>query len=236
MEIAVILINIIIFIVGLFLGKFLPSYMTEKGKNIATKEDIGDITKIIEETKIDYIMNIESFKNELSKEISKYSEEIKIISSDSYNRYIQLYSKLYQAVLQSEYLRGFLNIQGTFEEVPFIELHRKRTNEVLNADGYKREVVKIEDGITSLNKKFLIDKTFEYGEYASERLIKVAVGYRYIYEFYTIEDHPLHQQLMDEELKILNEFIELIVRETNELKKALGFDYNLEEIKKGRIQ
>lgn len=40
-------------LIGLIVGKFLPSYITEKGKNVATKEDVGQITMIIEATKND---------------------------------------------------------------------------------------------------------------------------------------------------------------------------------------
>jgi hypothetical protein len=41
----------IIALAGVGLGLFLRSYLGEKGKNLATKEDIGDITKKIEEVK-----------------------------------------------------------------------------------------------------------------------------------------------------------------------------------------
>ena len=38
-------------VVGWFIGSFFPSYFSEKGKNLATKEDIGKITTKIEEVK-----------------------------------------------------------------------------------------------------------------------------------------------------------------------------------------
>lgn len=230
------LIGVVIFIVGLLLGKFLPSYMLEKGKNLATKEDIGEITAIVENSKIDYIKQIESFKLELSKEIHKYSEDVKIQSSNNYNKYIKLYSKLYQAVLQSEYLKEIMNIDGTFEEIPFVELHRSKTNESWNKEGYSKTVTKIDDDLTKLNKKYLIDVTFENCEYASEQLLKTAVKYRFVHEFYLIEDHPLHTKLIDEEIKLIKEFVELIIKETNELKQMLGFEFNQYEIESYRIQ
>jgi len=43
-----------VFILGLFLKNFLPSYMTEKGKNLATKEDIAEITKKTEEVQSEF--------------------------------------------------------------------------------------------------------------------------------------------------------------------------------------
>lgn len=41
---------------------FLPSYLTEKGKNLATKEDIAAITHEVEEVKNQYAILIEQFK------------------------------------------------------------------------------------------------------------------------------------------------------------------------------
>lgn len=226
----------VIFIIGLLLGKFLPSYMLEKGKNLATKEDIGEITAIVESSKVDYVKQIESFKQELSKEIHKYSEDVKIQSSNNYNKYIKLYSKLYQAVIQSEYLKEIMNIDESFEKIPFVELHRSRTNESWNKDGYSKTTTKIEDDLTKLNKKYLIDITFENCEYASEKLLKIAVKYRFVHEFYMIEDHPLHDKLIHEEIKLIKEFVEVIIKETNELKQLLGFEFNQYEIEFCRIQ
>jgi hypothetical protein len=55
---------IVTFVVALVAAKFLPSYMTEKGKNVATKEDIHDITKIVEEARKEYIHEVEMLRNE----------------------------------------------------------------------------------------------------------------------------------------------------------------------------
>ena len=53
-----------IFALWLFLKSYLPSYMNTKGKNLATKEDIGDITKQIEEVKLRYIEQQKLFEAE----------------------------------------------------------------------------------------------------------------------------------------------------------------------------
>lgn len=50
MEWIQIIINVVlIFLLGLFIKNYLPSYMNEKGKNLATKEDIQEITRKTEE-------------------------------------------------------------------------------------------------------------------------------------------------------------------------------------------
>ena len=50
MEIVNLLLNIaVIFLVGLFTKNYLSSYMDKKGENLATKEDIEEITRKTEE-------------------------------------------------------------------------------------------------------------------------------------------------------------------------------------------
>lgn len=46
--------------------KYLFSYSSEKGKNLATQEDIGDITRKVEEVKTGYVTEIERLKVDLS--------------------------------------------------------------------------------------------------------------------------------------------------------------------------
>lgn len=52
-------------IVGMLIGKYFPAYMTEKGRNLATKEDIAEITARIENVKSDYAKGLEKSKSEL---------------------------------------------------------------------------------------------------------------------------------------------------------------------------
>ena len=53
LQILQIIIEILIFLLGLYIA-FVKSYIQEKGKNYATKEDIGEITKNIESVKIEF--------------------------------------------------------------------------------------------------------------------------------------------------------------------------------------
>jgi hypothetical protein len=46
--------------------KYLFSYSSEKGKNLATKEDIEEITRKVEEVKTEYLVELERLKVELS--------------------------------------------------------------------------------------------------------------------------------------------------------------------------
>lgn len=59
---------ILTFIVGvissLILRNFLPGYMGEKGKNLATKEDVEEITSKIESVKVEYSKRFEDYKGQ----------------------------------------------------------------------------------------------------------------------------------------------------------------------------
>jgi len=51
-----------ILLVFFLIKYFLPGYLSQKGKNLATKEDISEITKEIEEIKTTYSQLLETFK------------------------------------------------------------------------------------------------------------------------------------------------------------------------------
>lgn len=53
-------------VIGLFAKKYLPSYLQQKGRNLATKEDIKEITNKIESVKTQYTKIIEELKADLS--------------------------------------------------------------------------------------------------------------------------------------------------------------------------
>lgn len=55
MEWILVVINVVLTILlGLFIKNYLPSYMDEKGKNLATKEDIQEITRKTEEVQKEF--------------------------------------------------------------------------------------------------------------------------------------------------------------------------------------
>lgn len=54
-----------IFIGGLLIKIYLPGYIGEKAKNLATKEDIADITSKIEQVKVEYAKQLELYKSDI---------------------------------------------------------------------------------------------------------------------------------------------------------------------------
>ncbi len=69
----------LILLCGVLAYKFLPAYFIEKGKNLATKEDIGEITKKVEEVRVEFTDKTETLKSELqilsSTKLNLISEE-----------------------------------------------------------------------------------------------------------------------------------------------------------------
>ena len=61
-----VLITTAVGVAGLLVRSFLPSYFTEKGKNLATKEDIGQITEAIESVKEDYAKRLKDLEHQNS--------------------------------------------------------------------------------------------------------------------------------------------------------------------------
>ncbi len=88
----------LLFIAGLWLKNYLPNYFNEKGKLLAQKEDIEEITRKIESVKIDFAKESESLKIELQRllslEVAHRTEE-RIVIINFYDKYNQwLYSLL----------------------------------------------------------------------------------------------------------------------------------------------
>lgn len=67
-------------IVGLLLKHYLPPYLTEKGKNLATKEDIEEITNKIERVRSQYASEIEKLKSELQNQSEVLGRRDRLIS------------------------------------------------------------------------------------------------------------------------------------------------------------
>lgn len=72
---------VLILIFGLLVNKYLPGYIGEKAKNLATKEDIADITNKIEQVKVEYVKQIEIYKSDIWQSQQRYlqaQEEAKL--------------------------------------------------------------------------------------------------------------------------------------------------------------
>lgn len=94
MDIIQIIIEMILFVLlvvqGLYIRNYLPSYFGEKGKNLATKEDIGDITRRIEEIRAGYTYNLERQRVQFG----LMRAQMQMFASSQFEYYTHLWGRL----------------------------------------------------------------------------------------------------------------------------------------------
>lgn len=227
---------ILVFLLGLFIKNLLPSYMDEKGKNLATKEDIEAITRKTEEVQKEFKEGFELFSSDVRFKYDFY-----------FKQYSELYSKLYGIVMQSEYVRHFIRINDgqevSFDEAPFLEVSptRKVTKSVHWGSEKPTEITQKEEIIdtpmSNFNKKQLCDYIIENAEYATQRLLKVAVAYRFVNCYYAGNPAAKNSSCQDtanhEEFRLIREMVCCIVSEYNFFRKELKMAYNEVELETG---
>ena len=159
----------------------------------------------------------------------------------SFSMLTNLYLELYAIIAQSEYVRYFHSIDGNFDDVPFLELSQKKITTKINFSNGSTEIktneFSVKDAITEFSKENIAKTIFENKKYASQTLLKLAVAYRYINKHYL--DKTLQADLLErfqvEELITIRKMVVLIVKETNELLKICGMDYNSSEMESGHL-
>jgi len=205
MEWIQVVINVVLTILlGLFIKNYLPSYMDEKGKNLATKEDIQEITRKTEEVQKEFKEGFEYFSSDLRFKYDFYHKQ-----------YSELYSKIYAIVIQSEYVRRFIQI----------------------TKGQEHSFEEIETPISQFNKRQLCDYIIENGEYATQELLKIAVSYRFAYSHYEgnpeVKNSSCADAANDEEFRLIRDMVCCIVKEYNYFRKELKMNYNHSELESG---
>ena len=221
------------------INKSFPAYMEEKGKNLATKQDIADITRKTEEVQREFKEHFELFSID-----SHYKNEY------YNNSYSNLYSKLYAIIIQSEYVREFIkkyqNKELPFEDYPFLEVGQ--TTHVTRKVEFKQDgpptissnSISFETDLSKFNKKMICDYIIEHADIASSELLKLAVSYRVAYSFYSgnpdVKNSSVSNDANKEELRLIREIVYRIVREYNELRRNLCMPINQEELDSGILR
>lgn len=230
MDWLIIVCNIIVTsVVGLFFHCHLPKYFEEKATNLATKEDIGNITEITESVKLEF-----------NEQMQIFSTQHTFHHHFSYERYAKLYSQLYGYVLQSEYARYFHEIDSAslpFQDVPYLEIVTKNQKQRFENGYLEVEEKIIENELYNHNKQKLYQTIIEQSEYASQELLKLAFSYRIVHFFYgdKNKNQPVNEKANDEELRLIRELVICIVKEYNQLRKKLDMSYDKHELQTGRV-
>jgi len=101
-------------IIVVMLRKYIPSYLVEKARNLATKEDIRAITEEVEAVKAEHTRSLEEFKNTLARELE--------------------FSKISHAKLQIHKTEQFVKLMEYFNSL----LSDKKAQEQIRTDEKKR--------------------------------------------------------------------------------------------------
>jgi len=157
--------------------KYLLSYSSEKGKNLATKEDISEITTKIETVKHDYANQLESTKAELSAQLNthsfRYEKEYEILSeltallvslrdaSVSLRPAFDIKSPdKTEAEIKNERLQRFVEAQRDI-------YHAREKKRPFYPDEIYQSLVKIESIAHTESIKYAHQNPFENGNYLS---------------------------------------------------------------------
>ena len=229
-----ILIGMIIF--GFYIKTFLPSYLGKKGENMATKEDIAEITRRTAEVQKDFNEKFELFSGDVQFKKNFY-----------FKQYSDLYCKLYSIIIQSEYVRLFIKKHDEtdirFDDAPFIEISPSKLEE-MKIDIKQGEPVKtffqqnwIDTPISQFDKKTLCDTIIQNGSLSSQELLKEAVSYRFAYNYYSGNKDAKNTNVSEtanaEELRLIRDMVCRIVKDYNKLRRDLGLTYSEKEIVDG---
>jgi len=114
-------------IVYLLLKFFLPSYLSEKGKNLATKEDIASITEKVESVKTDYAKVLEELRtnnqlmlNEIEREKS-IKKEVYLEATEALTRTQNIVASLSNLHINDQNItEGMVNDSGLIAKVQIV--------------------------------------------------------------------------------------------------------------------
>lgn len=154
---------------------------------------------------------------------------------------------MYAIIIQSEYVRHFIELTDKrtipFEEAPFLEItptHKETTTSNIsksNGSSVTRKTEEIETPISQFNKKELCDYIISNGSLGSQKLLKLAVAYRFAADHYSGNGSGGSIDVKDiadeEEFRMIKDIVVAIVQDYNLLRKELKLDYNENEIKTG---
>lgn len=230
------LVNIGCFVVvELVIGCLVGAYFKRKGENLATKQDVQEITRLTEEVQKEFKEGFEVFSSDVHFKYDFY-----------FKQYSELYSTLYGIVMQSEYIRKYVGMKTgkmiPFEQAPFVQMSETEITKMqlnLNKKGIKPAIVEtrhIATPVSDYNKQYLCRRIIEKAEFASQELLKLAVAYRFIDCYFgdTKQVHPDEAELAQEqEVQLIKEIVQCVVREYNFLRKELRIEYSEKELQSG---
>ncbi len=199
-----ILLEIFIIIIGLYMA-FFKSYFQEKGKNLATLEDIEEITEKVESIKTDFVRETEKLKLDL-----QYNNQVRFsLKSQELNSLVDFYEKYYL------WLNVILDVYfSSYDETNYEKIKNIETN--LNDNYFKFLLAEAKMELFILNEELITHskemkiKTLELQNYIS----MTAVKYKNILSMYNLvkNNTPAEMQIegyakfSEQQLSFLKDF------------------------------
>ena len=144
------IIELTILSVGLILfftiKNFLPSYFNEKGKNLATKEDVEEITKKVEKIKSEFVKDIEFIKADLNY-INQNKFSIKVAERDALietnNKYSEWLNYLLNISFSDINPENYLKLNDYYKETKNKKLNFDISQDNLHLFLHDEELMKV---------------------------------------------------------------------------------------------
>ena len=119
MEWLIIVLQVVTLGVWILLAKnYFPSYTKKKGENLATREDIHEITRQIESVKTEYAKELEGLKSELNAKFHAHTVR--------FQKEFQVYEQIWKALLELRNATLKLRPAGDFFDPNETEEERKQ--------------------------------------------------------------------------------------------------------------
>lgn len=143
--------------------------------------------------------------------------------------------KLYGCITQSEYIREIIASTSDEKEFPFFEIVKtsKNINYNLKTGQKNFSEENKEDSITNYNKRYMCDLIIKKAQYASQKLLQLAVAYRFCNDNYLDSTGEFGEKCKNEELRLIHEIIICVIKETNMKLKECKLNYNKNELNNG---
>lgn len=214
-QITSVIIQILILFIGMYLALF-KSYFTEKGKNLATKEDVEDITKKVESIKTEFIKETEKLKHEL-----QFENQIKIsFTNDLKNSIVEVYDDYnnWHNIIYNSFLNS---LDFSLKDIDKADMEMDKAYLKFETAVSKLELYIKNDRLDEILKRIL-DANYNFQEMVQdywEDLSEIVDDEEQNVEF--------SQKLDDEKLELYNKTSEKISRESS---KVLNIQEELRDI------
>lgn len=142
------------FIIAWLLKSYLPGYLSEKGKNLATKDDIAEITQRIEHVKNEYAKELELHRSDiwLQQQRLVWVREEFSLKFDTYKNTVFLLSKFHALIADFQVSYASREVHGHISQLSmkseknkkYFRLEYENSKLKLEEAGVKLDSIKIE--------------------------------------------------------------------------------------------